>query len=208
MNHEILDEIIHDELRGLLKRGERVIWEGQPSNKINWKIHSFGTTLEIVINNVISWFLVILFGGIFLNILIFIFWDSSIETKFVLVVSFFVFLLSMYYRGHQKRRTKYIISNERILFQLWKKEEVLFENWILGHREYHSIPFSEINNIVIVEETPNKGVIFLAVKNPNEIPFDTLNFSNGERRHQPTLELVEEVKTVGEYIKMGIQNKL
>jgi hypothetical protein len=208
MKNEILDEIIHDELRGLLKRGERVIWEGQPSNKINWKIHSFGTTLEIVINNVISWFLVILFGGIFLNILIFIFWDSSIETKFVLVVSFFVFLLSMYYRDHQKRRTKYIISNERILFQLWKKEEVLFENWILGHREYHSIPFSEINNIVIVEETPNKGVIFLAVKNPNEIPFDTLNFSSGERRHQPTLELVEEVKTVGEYIKMGIQGKL
>lgn len=208
MKNEILDDIIHNELRSLLKRGERVIWEGQPSNKINWKIHSFGNTWEVIINNVISWFLVILFSVIFLSILISIFWDSSIETKLMLGGAFLVALLSIYYRGYQKRRTKYIISNDRILFQLWKKEEVLFENWVLGHREYHSIPLSEINNIVIMEESPNKGAIFLAVKNPTDIPFDTIDFSNGERRHQPTLELVEDVHAVGKYIKMGIQGKL
>ena len=208
MKNEILDDIKHDELRSLLKRGERVIWEGQPSTKINWKIHSFGNTWEVVINNLVSWFLVILFGGIFLSILILIFWDSSMGTKLILAGASLITLLSIYYRGYQKRRTKYIISNERILFQLWKKEEVLFENWKLGHREYFSIPFSEINNIAIVEEDPNKGVIFLAVKKPNEIPFDTFDFINGERRHQPTLELIEDVKEVGEYIKMGIKRKL
>lgn len=208
MKNEILDDIIHDELRSLLKRGERVIWEGQPSNKINWKIHSFGNTLEIVINNVISWFFVILFGGILLSILFLIFWGSSGKTKFMLASGVLIALLSIYYRGYQKRRTKYIISNERILFQLWKQEKVLFGNWILGRREFHSIPFSEINNMTIVEDAPNKGAIFLAVKNPNDIPFDTFNFSSGERRHQPTLELIEEVKEVGDYIKMGIKEKL
>ena len=136
------------------------------------------------------------------------FWGASGQTKFILASGVLIALLSIYYRGYQKRRTKYIISNERILFQLWKQEEVLFENWILGRREYHSISFSEINNMTIVEEAPNKGAIFLSVKNPNDIPFNTFDFSNGERRHQPTLELVEEVKAVGEYIKMGIQGKL
>jgi len=208
MKNEILDDIIHNELQTLLKRGERIIWEGQPSNKINWKFHSFGNTWEIVINNFISYFWTILFGVFFLSIFISIFLDSSIETKFIFGGAFLVALLSIYYRGYQRRRTKYIISNDRILFQVWKKEEALFENWKFGHREYHSIPFSEINNIAIVEESPDKGVIFLAVKNPNKIPFDTFNFNNGERRHQPTLELIEDVKEVGEYIKMGIKNKL
>ena len=208
MKNEILDDIKHDELRGLLKKGERVIWEGLPSNKINWKIHFFGNTVGEIIKNIVLFILMIFLIGFFLTLLIFIFLDISIETRFIIGIILFISLLSVYYRGHQKRRTKYIISNERILFQLWKKEKVLFENWRLGHREYFSIPFSEINNIAIVEEDPNKGVIFLAVKNPNEIPFDTFDFSNGERRHQPTLELIEEVKEVGEYIKIGIKGKL
>ena len=57
-------------------------------------------------------------------------------------------------------------------------------------------------------ETNTDGVIYLALKHPYRIGFDTHNLSTGERRHQPTLEMVENVKEVGRYIRMGIHGKL
>ena len=65
-----------------------------------------------------------------------------------------------------------------------------------------------INNIIIVEENKTEGVIFLAVKNPTAISFETYNLNNGEKRHQPTLEMIENVEEVGNYIRQGIQKKL
>ena len=48
-----------------------------------------------------------------------------------------------------------------------------------------------------------KGTIFLAVKNPDAIDFDTLR--NGEKRHQPTLENIEDSQTVAKLIRERIR---
>ena len=98
----------------------------------------------------------------------------------------------------RRKKTRYLITDKRILFQLWK----------LGTVQHHSIDFDSIKNVVVVHESKNEGVIYIGVKKPHEIAFDTYSFSGNERRHQPTLEMIGNVEEVASYIKMGVQNKL
>ncbi len=73
---------------------------------------------------------------------------------------------------------------------------------------HHEIPFSEIKNIAITEKFNNTGVIYLGLKDPSLIPFETKNLNNGDIRHQPTIEYIENVHKVGMIIQQGIQGKL
>ncbi len=216
MKNEILDDTTYDDLHNLLEDREKVIWEGSPSTGFNIPItfwtpgSSVKTKILDALILLIFLFLVFVLGSLIIELLTN--WDFK---NMISIPDFFSFLFVIsliigvhFFSNHKQRKTKYIISNKRILFQLWKTEKILGQNFSLGHAEYYSIPFSEINNFYFVDENTNEGTILLAVKNPKKIPFDTYNFRNNERRDLPSLEMIENAKEVGEYIKMGIQEKL
>jgi hypothetical protein len=190
MKDEILDDIFEDNIYRSLEKHEKVIWDGKPQfSSSTWGRSITSLILRFsVVGLILFW----LFGGItflFLLFLILIFQKDLI--KYI-----------------SKYKNRYLITDQRIIFQLWDIKEVLTLNWKRDYLHNYSIPFSEINNIIIVEENKTEGVIFLAVKNPTAISFETYNLNNGEKRHQPTLEMIENVEEVGNYIRQGIQKKL
>lgn len=99
----------------------------------------------------------------------------------------------------KNKKTTYAITSKRILFRLahWKKNKT------------HDIPFSKIKNLLIVRDETNAiATIFLVIKNPTEINFDTfeiLDNRKSERRHQPTLENIKDFDEVAKLIRQDIQ---
>ena len=125
------------------------------------------------------------------------------ENYFLLIVPHIYMLISLprirRIYGKTVHPTKYAITTKRILFRLSH----------LPKNEIHDIPFTRINNCIVTTTKANSATIFLSVKNPQLIPFETYKISYSkaeERRHQPTLELVKNVNQVAELIRKGIEN--
>ena len=202
MKREILDEPIRQLVDDFLEKEESVLWEGTPS------IDSLDGSFFFIL-------FIAAFPGLFLLLWYLTMTENQLNSFYQIagsVIIFFSILLSYNYSKQLKRiRTHYFITQKQILFQLKK--------------EIHSIPFTEINNILIIDFDPigdpdyeddsiylNKpdkdplfGTIFLAVKNPKLIPFQTYDFRTREKRAQPTLELIK-TKKAGELIHQGIKN--
>jgi len=76
-------------------------------------------------------------------------------------------------------------------------------------RIIYEILFSQLNNCIIEEKSSGRGTIFLAFKNPSDIQFETYTVKDNdstERRHQPTLENIENPQAVVKLIREGIRN--
>lgn len=97
-----------------------------------------------------------------------------------------------------KKRTRYIITNQRIIFRIWT----------LTSQGHYSIPFSDIEKITLEKGNNGFGTVFLSKKKHKQFNFQTYNISTGEYRDKPTLEMVGDCNLVAEYIEKGIQKKL
>ena len=115
-----------------------------------------------------------------------------------------IFILGIIFIFVNKRKTihqaiaEYAITSNRILFKsnISKKRKIL------------QISFSEIQNCLVVKNKNGRGTVFLIVKNPALTPFDTyapIDDESIERRHQPTLENLENPDKVAELIRQGIK---
>lgn len=108
-------------------------------------------------------------------------------------------ILKIIYVGKNKH-TQYAITSKRILFSLghWKKNRI------------QDIPFSKLKNLLITQDEKKKvGTIFLAMKNPTTVNFETyeiINHKKSEKRHQPTLENLKQVNKVAKFIRQGIKD--
>lgn len=192
MKNEILDDNIVDALRDQLNKGEKIIWEGSPQKSVDFNLSRGDAVIHAWIFRVM-----LIFGtSSFIFGIIHLIFD--IPLSYFAIICAISPILPHVYQIIQRKKTKYMISNQRIIFNLWNQ----------GITRIHSIYFSEINGVIVERETNTDGVIYLALKHPYRIGFDTHNLSTGERRHQPTLEMVENVKEVGRYIRMGIHGKL
>lgn len=202
MINQVLDDLFLNEIK--LAPNEKIIWEGQPNFKLK-QLNPFKGAFkaEEIIPNIIGFLFVIFFFFciflplvfILMTLVLFGYWHISVLITITLIALFSNRILNFISR----RNTKYFITNRKIVFQLWD---------ISRRSIQHEILFSEIKNIAITEETENHGVIFLGLKNPREILFETKNLINGDHRHQITLELVDEVREVGKYIERGIKGEL
>ena len=175
MKNQILDELTQHSLPDFLKKGETILWEGQPKFKTKFFSVLLGDRKALTL---IASFL----GLIFLIYFCLIF----------LIPILLGILLSNFIK---RKKTVYFITNQQIIFQLWRR----------GKKQFHQIPFSAIQDLVIQEDRENYGVIFLAIKNPQSLQFDTYNLRSGKRRHQPTFEMIEDVREVALLIRQGIQ---
>jgi len=197
MKNEILDDGFIEDLRWSLEPGEKIIWEGRPHVRF-MASHPF-KDVKFEFEDLFG-AAIISFGFLFIliPIVIYLIYLGGIPRYLTLFLIGFFLLI----RGSaiiKRKKTKYTITSQRIIFQLWK----------MGEGEtLHIIPFSKIKNIAITEESDNNGVIYLGLKDPSSILFETEHIIDGDKRHQPTLEFIDDVKEVGQYIQQGIIGKL
>jgi len=197
MTNEILDAHIIDEVHKQLNKGEKIIWEGSPKN-------SYDSSFSRRDAAAIAWIqrirILLILGIVVFPFIIssYILLEIEIQPKLFFAIFITLAFIPEILKILQRKKTKYIISNQRIIFRLWKN----------GRSNVHSIFFSDMTGVVVNRDCEKDGIIHLAVKNPQLLKFDTFNLSSGERRHQPTLEMIEDVEEGSKYIQKGIQGKL
>lgn len=195
MKNHVLDDLFYDEIRNSLLTNEKVIWEGKPQFRFG-QVNPFRGS-DTFGDKVKSLFGLLIVIG--LIPLIFLLFMVNSGFKIILTLMALMIFSPIIQRSIIRKKTSYIMTNQRIIFKLWDFQQ--------GAALY-DIPFKKINNIVISEESKNNGVIYLAVHEPDSIFFDTTNLKSGDRRHQPTIELIDNVHEVGKYIQLGIIEQL
>ena len=217
MKKLILDTPFRDSFPDFLEKGETIVWEGKPSLKSD---SAFSSDPEDY-NNYDRHAMVAVFiiGLIFLL--------TAEDTPYVawfsfIVLTFLAVILPAWMRKIKKNYS-YAITQKQIIFQFKK-------NWF-GKNNFHTILLSEIKDVIVVmkydiekmeeryaetyEAVPvfyqtkaakKIGTIFLVPRHPQMINFETTNLSNNDKRHQPTLELLEDANAVAKIIREGIRN--
>ena len=184
MKDEILDDNFNSELRNQLEEGEKVIWEGRPYKNR----YTFLVILMPIIFSIQAAFSDLVKGIIFLSVNLIVFFLWSLKTG-----EFQKFLARKY--------NKYLITNRRIIFQT-RKNKVL---------HFQSIPFEDITYPSVYPNMLGRknGTIFLNIKRSSSTSLILSELKKSiEEDNRPTLEMIDNVKEVGEYIKSGIENKL
>ncbi len=173
MKNEILDDIFNDQLRSQLEPNEKVVWDGSPT------ITTY-TKLSIIIGGIaiILCFLNVYFRKMDFSPIIYPLFGGGVA------------LWGLF----QSKRIRYLITDKRIIFQLWKK----------GKKHFHTIYLDEIKKILITDEVKKNGTILLQMKNGKIKPFRTYHLQNNAERPHVSLEMIENVEEVAEYIEIGM----
>ncbi|MFK7774082.1 MAG: PH domain-containing protein [Saprospiraceae bacterium] len=177
MKNEILDDIFNDNLRDQLVKGEIIVWEGKPH---------FSNYSRLVA-----------FFFIFFS-LVFFFYTSIIDkdywwTLFTgLGITYSLFDIFL-----QQRKTRYLITNQRIIFQLPKMRKV----------EIHSLPLNQLEEVVVKEKVNKNGTLEFILKEPFKTKIKTVDIRKNYPRYNPTIEMVEDVLEVKNYIEKGIKGE-
>lgn len=103
-----------------------------------------------------------------------------------------------FWRLFQSRKVRYVITDQHIFFQLWEKRK----------KRIRIIPLEQIKDFNIKKDDKSSGAILIKTKNPNQYSFNSKNLKTGEDRYLPSLEMIDNVDQVAEYLKYGIQKKL
>ena len=194
MKKEILDTPFRDSFSDFLEKGETIVWQGSAIDPKYAVAPIYKNYFNLNRREIIIMILAITLLGVYI-----FFYDvlKSPELSFLVLVAFL--LLNVFY-------TKYY-RNDVAEFALTSKR-ILIKSNHSKYRVIYDIPFSQLNNCIVEEKKSGRGTIFLALKNPKEIPFETFTIKdNGEieKRHQPTLENIKDIDEVTQLIRKGIQ---
>lgn len=192
-NNIILDSPFKTDDLVKISPNETILWTGAPSRSLS--IFDIGLDFSFILAYVkrgvfIGWF--ILGFLIYYNY----FGLTTVSTIVWSMIGVLAILAPESFMMKRKKSTRYILTSEQLIFQLW---------WF-GKKSTHSIPLSNIANVVISEKSYNNtGVILIMVKNANQLNFNTYDFGSNERRHQPTLEMIEDIHTVAHLLQEAIR---
>ena len=183
MKNEILDDIFDSKLRNQLKPDEKVIWEGVPYFKFDWVFNSDNLGQNLFLYLILSCGLFILLFQLIAIVITF-------PTPFIIITCLLFLIIPAFliYKNNRRQKTKYLLSDQRILFQLWDYNGF----------EYHFIQFDEIEAFFVVREKKDFG----------SISFRINNIKDKKSQKKPSLNKIENINEVCEYIKMGIQGEL
>lgn len=185
MKNQILDEPIRDSFSDFLEKGERIVWSASPRiyDPINDNLVSIRAVGLIYLWFAVSFSLELGIG-----------WGTL-----VCLVIFLLMAFHTIWKNRKRSEILYAVSQKRIIFQLPYDDK----------KKIHQIELKDILNVVVNERTIDKdhGTIYIAAKNPNLIPFDTYNLGSGEKRHQPTFEMIRKPQEVAKLIREGIQRE-
>lgn len=184
MKNIILDTPFESDALVRMSQNETIIWTGSPSRSLS--IFDIGLDFSFILAFVkrgvfVGWF--ILAFLIYYNY----FGMNYISTVAWSMIGIVAILAPEFFMMKRKKSTQYILTSEQLIFHLW---------W-WGKKSTHSIPLSNIANVLISEKSFNDtGVILVMVKNANQLTFNTRDFASNETRHQPTLEMIKDIHTV------------
>lgn len=177
-----------------ISQDETIIWTGGPSRSLS--IFDIGLDFSFILAFVkrgvfVGWF--ILAFLIYYNYFGMSYFSSVVWS----MIGILTILTPEIFMMKRKKSTQYILTSEQLIFQLW---------W-WGKKSTHSIPLSNIANVVISEKSFNDtGVILVMVKNASQLTFNTRDFASNETRHQPTLEMIKDIHTVTDIFQNTIRN--
>ena len=178
MKNQILDDIFNDKLRDQLEEGEVVIWEGKP------RFNNYNRLIAI--------------GFIFLVFGINLIEAISKNKHWMIAIHSLILILLIIQLFFIQKKTRYLITNFRIIFQLPK-----------GRRtQFHSLPLHHLEKVVVNKGKNKNGTINLILKKSFKTEIKTINIKMNSRRKNPTLEMIENVEEVATYIRKGIQENL
>ena len=178
MKNNILDDIFHDKLRDGLEEGEIVVWDGKPRYSNYSRLVAAG-------------FIFIFFGIHLYNTIV----DKNYWFALLMVLAITFSIIRLFL--HQIK-TRYLITNQRIIFQLPKTRKVAI----------HSLPLNQLDEVIVKEKVNKNGTLELILKEPFETKIKTYDIRKSYVRTNPTLELIEDVLEVKNYIEKGMKGKL
>lgn len=176
MNEDILDDIFSDDFRSLLQEDEVVLWEGKPQEGG-----------EQTFNRFIRWFLLLM--------TIPQFYYRNFTVAIFLFLVFILGLIKERFESQKRKNTRYLITNKRVLFQLWNKKK----------KEFHSVPLEDIKRVKSETQFSKNGVIYLVLKKGVKANFKTSNLSALGKRSSPTLELIEDPHKIEAIINQEVK---
>lgn len=178
MKNKILDDIFNDNLRKQLEEGEVVIWEGKP------QFNNY--------NRLVTAGFLFLFIGV--NLINSILGNHHWLTAIIIVALVF----SVFRLFFRQKKTRYLVTNARVIFQLPNKRKT----------QIHSLPLHQIEDVIYEEGRNKNGTITLTLKKTFKTDIKTIDLKKNVSRKNPTLELIENVEDVGNYIQQAIEGKL
>lgn len=197
MKKEILDApLIKDSFEDFLEKNETIIWKGDandPAYAITpRKRNSF---------SVDKWDLIklgVAILGIVILIIIYFVNKGFFMIAFIVIAA----LNGLLYNRKN-------LNSKIIEYAITSKQIIIHSNYSKNNT-FYNIPFTEIKNcIVTINEKEKRGTIFLVLKEPDRVEFETYWVKdNGEieKRHQPTIENISNPHEVGDLIREGIKN--
>jgi len=178
MKNEILDDIFNDKLRDQLEENEVVIWEGKP------RFNNY--------NRFITAGFMFFFIGV--NLI-----NSTTQNQHwltaIIVVALIFSVIQLFFR---QKKTRYLVTNSRVIFQLPKKRKT----------QIHSLFLNQIEDVIVEKGRNKNGTITLTLKKSFKTEIKTIDLEKNVSRKYPTLELIENVDEVGNYIQQAIEGKL
>ena len=115
--------------------------------------------------------------------------------NFIFPISFGILVLL---RLWQSQKYRYLITNQRVLFQLWEKPDSKF--WKQRKKIIKEIPLDQIKNNSVRKYEKNNGAILIQTKT-KKYHFDSINLKNGDNRHKPSIEMIDDVEEVAAYLE-------
>jgi len=195
MNDKILDAPFEEtpkfRFEDYLEEGENILWAGHPKLNLPFT-YGFGIGVFFIAGAFLfNPALGFLFGK----------WGYFICIPGILILHIILTLR----KNLKKENTIYAVTENRVFFQFKKNLK----------SKIHFIPFTQMNDVMVIENNlygrfskKKYGTIYLSVKNPASIPFTTYSFEVNERRHQPTIELIEKPEEIALLIRKGLKSKL
>ena len=178
MKNEILDDIFTDNLRNQLEDGEVIIWEGKPHfNNYSRLVTAWSMFLFIGFNLIYSI-------------------SQNIHWLTALIIIALIF--SIFRLFFRQKKTRYLVTNARVIFQLPNKRKT----------QIQSLPLNQIEDVIYEEGKNKNGTISLTLKKSFKTDIKTIDLKKNVSRKNPTLELIENVEEVGNYIQQAIEGKL
>lgn len=178
MKNEILDDIFNDKLRDQLEEGEAVIWEGKPQFNNYSRLVAAGFMFFFIGINLIN--------------------SITQEQHWLTAIIVAALIFSVIQLFFRQKKTRYLVTNSRVIFQLPK----------MRRTQIHSLPLNQLDEVIVDEGKNKNGTITLILKESFTTEIKTIDIKKNTLRKNPTLEIIENVEEVGNYIRRGIEGKL
>ncbi|HLP95154.1 MAG TPA: hypothetical protein VK168_14020 [Saprospiraceae bacterium] len=178
----VLDRGHETSIRDFLGTQEEILWEGAPlpekaykSIESGWRHSSSPDSANI--------------SGLFLGIIILGAFYTFTEKKWItflvfMLIGILVMILPDALLDWSKKNTRYVITNSRVAFQLWR----------YGQGSFHFVPFDQIVRVDYEVYENGSGNLYLIMKSSPD--FWTYDFFNGNKRFHPSLENISDVMQV------------